>query len=105
MRMHLILRGLVIGTVALTLASSGCKIVGDDGEDRDAPEQQVEVSALPLNVTAAVKGVMPNGVITEAEKETRKGKMVYSLDVKDGAKEYDVIVSPEGQILETKQEK
>ena len=104
MRIPQIMRGFVISTAAVAMVA-GCKIVGDDGEDRDAPEERVEIGALPVNVTAAVKGAMPNGVITEAEKETRKGKMVYSLDVKDGTKEYDVIVSPDGQILETKQEK
>jgi hypothetical protein len=53
-------------------------------------------------VTAAVKGAMPSGTITEAEKEMYKGKLVYSLDVRDGAKEYDVIVTPDGQILSSK---
>jgi uncharacterized membrane protein YkoI len=92
--------------LALALATTACKVDGDETSgERDQPEARVDDNALPINVTAADRGVMPNCEITEAEKETRKGRMVYSLDVQDGAKKYDVIVSPDGQILETKEER
>ena len=103
MHFKFITRTILIGTVSLALA--GCKVIGDEStSDHSSTEQHVDVNTLPINVTAAVKGVLPNGVITEAEKETRKGKLVYSLDVKDGEKKYDVIVAPDGQVLSTKEE-
>jgi hypothetical protein len=94
-------------TIALLVSvalSGGCKVIEDSdaGREGHAREQRIDVNALPLNVTAAVKGAMPNGTITEAEKEMYKGKLVYSLDVRDAGKEYDVIVTPDGQILSSK---
>ncbi|CAN5567508.1 hypothetical protein BH09PLA1_BH09PLA1_04460 [soil metagenome] len=97
--------GLIAATIVGLVFAAGCKVVNDDANAGDSKtEQRVEVNTLPVNVTAAVKGAMPNGTITEAEKEMRNGKLVYSLDVKDGGKEYDVVVSPDGQILSTKQD-
>ena len=94
---------LLAALIAVLFIAVGCKIVGDEPSSENSKgESHVDVNALPLNVTAAVKGVMPSGTITEAEKEIYKNKLVYSLDVKDGEKEYDVIVTPEGQILSTK---
>ncbi|MBC8106402.1 MAG: hypothetical protein H7Z14_07430 [Anaerolineae bacterium] len=85
------------------LAGVGCKIVGDESSvESTKGETRVDVNALPLNVTAAVKGVMPTGTITAAEKTMYKNKLVYSVDVRDGEKEYDIVVTPDGQILSNK---
>lgn len=93
-----------LGMILAVAAAEGCKIVGDDDPAQSSPvaEQRVDVNALPINVTAAVKGAMPGGTIAHAEKELRKGKLVYSLHVTDGEKEYDVVVTPDGQILSSK---
>lgn len=83
----------------------GCKVIEDSDPNRDGSsvtDERVDVNALPINVSAAVKGVMPNAVITSAKKEPRRGKVVYSLDVKDGQKSYEVVVAPDGTILSTK---
>src|SRR5436305_15145510 len=91
---------LLMAMCAMVCIAVGCKIVGDDtSSDHATGGSHVEVNALPITVTAAVKGLMPTATITDAKKEMYKNKRVYNLDVKDGEKEYDVIVTPDGQIL------
>ena len=68
-------------------------------------EVKIEIKDLPTAVTDAVKKAMPDGKITEAETEKKDGKTVYSLDVKVGEKEFDVVVSEDGKILKTEEDK
>lgn len=104
MRSH---RLALLAVLALGMtAGVGCKVIEDSDSDRQtttATEENVDVHALPINVSAAVKGVLPSGTITKAEKESRRGKLVYNLAVKDGEKKYDMLVTPDGTILSTKQ--
>jgi hypothetical protein len=104
MRIFRIALSVLLGVGLVSIA--GCKVIEDSDSTREttaANEERVDVHTLPLNVTAAVKGVMPTGVITDGQQETRRGKMVYNLNVKDGEKKYNVLVSPDGTILASKQ--
>ena len=87
---------LFLATALVFTGGGGCKIV-----EEDASAQHVDIDALPLKVSAAVKGQIPNGTITHAQMEQRGRRSVYRFDVKDGLRTYDMIVAPDGQVLST----
>ena len=62
-------------------------------------DEKVPVKNLPRAVLAAVKALYPNGTITEAEKDTEDGKVVYEIEVTSGSKEIDVELSADGKVL------
>ena len=113
MRKSLILGG--VAALSLVLGPSNyCKAVHStvaalladtDKDEKKEKEIKVEIKDLPAAVTEAIKKAMPDGKITEAEKEMKGGKTIYSLDVTNGGKEYDVEVSEDGKILKTEEEK
>jgi uncharacterized membrane protein YkoI len=95
----------VLAALTLGIGAFGCESHHHHHHhETGESEHKMEVSALPAAVTNAIKAKMPNATITEAERETKHGREVYSLDVKDGDKTYDVVVSPDGEIISTKDE-
>ena len=74
-------------------------------EEKNEHEEKIAIDKLPQAVTDAVKAAMPDGKITEAEKENKDGKTVYSLDVESKGKTFDVSVSEAGKVLSTEEEK
>jgi hypothetical protein len=102
MKIRLYVR-VLIGLVALVPV--GCKIIGDDdaAADQAVAEERVDVNALPINVSAAVRGNMPAATIVAAEKQTRRGKTVHVLRLKEGETHYEMIVAPDGRILGTRE--
>jgi len=62
-------------------------------------EEEIPVKNLPKAVVAAVKALYPNGTITEAEKDTEDGKVVYEIEVTSGGKEIDIELTADGKVL------
>ncbi len=62
-------------------------------------DEKVPVKDLPKAVVAAVKALYPNGTITEAEKDTEDGKVVYEIEVTSGGKEIDIELTADGKVL------
>jgi hypothetical protein len=62
-------------------------------------EKGGEKCSLPAAVEAAVKALLPNGVITDSKKEEEEIK-VYEVEVKVGDKESDVKVDKDGTVIE-----
>jgi len=94
----------LLAALMLGVGVLGCQSQHHHHDESGENEVKMAVSSLPASVADAVKAKMPNATITEAERETKDGREVYSLDVKDGGKTYDVVVTPEGQIVSTKEE-
>jgi uncharacterized membrane protein YkoI len=74
----------------------------DKDEHKDKQEEKVTVDQLPAAVTDAVKKAVPDGTITEAEKEVEKGQTVYEMDVKKGDTKYEVKTTEDGKVLKSK---
>ena len=60
------------------------------------------LQAQCVAVLDAVKKEVPNGTITEAELEAKKGKIMYAFDVKDGETVYDVKITVDGKFFSKK---
>src|SRR6202000_1193763 len=85
----------------------GCKCgekhgEGDDHEENDEKENKITLDKVPPAVTDAVKKEVPDGTITDAEKEEKHGKTVYEIDVKSGDTTYEVKTSEDGKFISKK---
>ncbi len=111
---------LLAGAVGITAASSVHSVfhqeAGMRGETSDKPdkgdkdtedkdEKKIDAGKLPDKVVAAVKAAYPDGKITDAEEQTKDNKKQYELDVKNGDKTWEVVVSEDGTIISQKEDK
>ena len=64
-----------------------------------ADEGEVDLSGVPSVIIAAVEKAT-NGTITGAEFEVEGGVEMYEVTVVDGDVEYEVDVTPQGEVLE-----
>lgn len=87
--------------VAAFLAVPAVKAADEGKEKKD--KEEIALDQVPANVKAAAEQAVKDIVITEAEKETKKGKVIYELTGKVGDKEYDVKVDADGKVLKVKE--
>jgi hypothetical protein len=70
-----------------------------------ADEKKVELEKVPKAVKDAVKKRFPKGEMKEASTEKDKdGKAVYEVTVKEGGKNIDVTLTPDGTIVTIEKE-
>jgi hypothetical protein len=64
----------------------------------------VQASELPAAAAAAIKQAFPDGRILAIEKEIEgEDAGQYDIQVQSGQKEYELEISPEGKVIETKE--
>jgi uncharacterized membrane protein YkoI len=63
-----------------------------------ADEEKISVDKLPQSVVAAVKARFPGAELKSAEKEKEDGKTIYDVSLKQNGGNYEVAVTPEGEI-------
>jgi len=83
-------------SVAFALASSGCA---------SSREETVSLGEVPAPVRDTLQRESAGGTITEIERETKKGKIVYSADAEVGGKQWDIAVAEDGTLLSKEVEK
>jgi uncharacterized membrane protein YkoI len=88
--MRKFIRGLWAVTVAMAFSVPAAR----------AAEEKVPLDKLPKPVTAAVKAKFPDAELKGAEKEEADGKTIYEVSLKSKGSDYDVSLTPEGQIIE-----
>ncbi len=90
-------------SIAFAAASGGCaSTCCTAGGDK---ETAVAVADLPAPVKATLDRETAGGKVTEAEKEIKKGKTVYSFDAEVGGKLWDIAIAEDGTLLSKEQEK
>jgi len=72
---------------------------------KEEDEQTVDWKDVPAAVQSTITTNANGGTVTEIEKETKKGKLVYEADVKstDG-KELEIKVAEDGTLIKVKAE-
>ena len=65
-----------------------------------AEEEKVPLDKLPKAVTVAVKAKFPDAELKSAEKEEEDGQTIFEVSLKSKGSDYDVSLTPEGQIIE-----
>jgi len=90
--------------VEMTVAGHSKHVsIGADGRVMEV-EEQVEMSALPANLQAALKRRAAGGNITKVESITKHGAVVaYEAQVMTKGKHTEIQVGPNGQMLDHKE--
>ncbi len=95
-----------LGAIVITVGLSTFLVVANSASQAASQETKVSVSPaeLPAVIRKAIEETFPNGRITLIEKEVEgKDPGQYDAVIRVGAKEYEVEISPEGKILESKE--
>ncbi len=95
-----------LGAIVVTVGLCTFLVVANSASQAASQETKVSVSPaeLPAVIRKAIKETFPNGRITRIEKEVEgKDPGQYDAVIRVGVKEYEVEISPEGKILESKE--
>lgn len=87
----------------LELSADGktIEVAVDDDGDIEAVEKEIDAADLPKAVTRAAAQRFPNGKIAKVEEVSdADDAVVYELEIKDGGKRIEVVMSPNGKILD-----
>ena len=87
--------------VAMVLAAGGC--AGHKGEHAEK-EVPVTMTDLPAPVRATLEKESAGGKVTEIEKEVKKGKTLYSADMKIDGVEWDITIAEDGSVVSKEKE-
>ena len=63
-------------------------------------EAEIPIEALPASVKAAAERELPGGTIIGAEREIVGGRQGYEVKKRKGGREYELVFTPEGELLE-----
>lgn len=65
-------------------------------------KEDITIASLPEVVAAAALKQLPQGRITDAEKRTVGNVVTYKVEVEQGEKDVDVVLSADGKVLKVK---
>src|ERR1043165_1982722 len=72
---------------------------------KEGGETTVTMNELPPSLRATFEKETAGGKITEIEKETKNGKVVYSADAEVSGKKWDIAVAEDGSLVSKEIEK
>ncbi len=93
-------------TILIAVVLCTILIISGFPSESTAQERKVTVqrSELPAAISKAINKALPNGRIIKIEKEVEgEDPGQYDFLVRSGGKDYEVEISPEGQVIEVKQ--
>ena len=94
--------GLVVfASLLLMLAVPAARAA--EGEKKGGKAEKIALDQVPADVKAAAEQSVKGIVLTEAEKKTKKGVVVWELTGKADGKEYEVKVSADAKVIRAKQ--
>jgi len=97
--------GWLYATLIVVGSSTMLMVVGCASQAA-ARERKVSVlpSVLPAAIRKAIEEAFPKGEIITIQKEVEgENPGQYDVDIRSGGKEYEVEISPEGKVIETKE--
>lgn len=91
----------ILYVVKLKLDGRAIELAVDPDGTIEAVEKEIDVDDLPRAVTRAVATRFLNGKISKVEEVSdRDDDVVYELDIVDNGKKFEVVMSPNGKILD-----
>ncbi len=87
---------LLAGVLAAAFGAAGVVYAGGD---KGKTEEKVTLDQVPAAVKATILKEAGNNAITEIEKETKDGKVVYEAEWKVDGKEVEIKVAEDGTLL------
>lgn len=98
-------RMFVSSLVVVVPVIAGCAS-HEKGLDKDHEDNEVTVTMadVPAAVRATLERESTGGKVTEVEKETKKGKTVYSADMVVDGVAWDISVAEDGAVISKEKE-
>jgi uncharacterized membrane protein YkoI len=87
----------------LVVGISGCAGLSGRGAKKEAPGQQVSLSAIPTPARATIERLTTGGEIKKLEKEEVGGKVIYDVEARVRGKDVEYDIASDGKVL-TRQE-
>lgn len=72
----------------------------DEKDEHD--EQKVSIDQLPAAVVATAKKELPDGKITDADKEMKHGMTIYEMDIMSGGTNFEIKTKEDGTFISKK---
>jgi hypothetical protein len=82
----------------LLVSLAACAAFGMAGPA--AADDDIPIDQLPPAVVQAIQQRFPGAKIEDAERKTRDGQAVLEVEIEVDDDDKDIIITPEGQILE-----
>jgi len=95
-----------LNAILIAVGLSTMLVVTGFPSQASAQERKVSVlpSELPAVIRKAIEEAFPNGRIIRIQKEVEgEDPGQYDVDIRSGSKEYEVEISPEGNVIESKE--
>ena len=95
-----------LSAILITVGLSTILVVTGLPSQASVQERKVSVppSELPAVIKKAIEEAFPNGRIIRIQKEVEgEDPGQYDVDIRSGSKEYEVEISPEGNVIESKE--
>jgi hypothetical protein len=95
--------------LSVSVAFAGCGSPGKGGGKEQAKEEEekdeggevsVALADVPAAIVKAAEAAVPGIAIEKAGKETDEGKTYFELSGKVGGSKVDVLVTPEGEVVQ-----
>lgn len=102
MRRQWLMASMTISLAAALALSSGCKSMGDKGEEAEEHETKVAFADVPAPVRATLTAQAPGAKITTVDHEMKNGKMVYEADAMMDGKNWEILVAEDGKLISKK---
>lgn len=67
--------------------------------------EDIAVTDLPKEVTAAIESKFPGAKLIKAEKETKRGQPAYEVKIESGTERHELDITATGEILKIEKKK
>ena len=94
---------LVLGLVAVAFLTAPASMAAEGNEKGKG--EKIALDQVPAPVKAAAEKAVPGFTLTDAEKETKDGAVIYELKGTVGDKTYKVKVGADGTVIKSKEVK
>ena len=84
-------------STALALGSCSASVLADN-------EREIALTALPAPVAQAARQAVEGITLTEAEEITTLSGLMYEVEGELGRDEYEILITPEGEVVMVVQE-
>jgi hypothetical protein len=96
---------LVLGMVVAAFVFAPTAMAAEKEKKEGKQDEKIALDQVPAAVKTAAEGAVKGIVISEAEKEVKKGVTVYELTGKADGKEYEVKVGADAKVIKVKEKK
>lgn len=93
-------RLMCVGLLGASLIGAGAAVLrAEEKGKKEEEEVKVSIDQVPSAVKATLLKEAEGAPITQVDKETEKGKVIYEADAKINGKNYEIKVAEDGSLI------